>query len=161
MGRMEPKGMWGRPRPRSDPRLHTPQWRQSREYWKREGKRQEIPCARCGCKINYDAWYIPGVYPRKVYPNAYVLGHVISRDQGRALGYDDQWLDSVENTRPECSRCSARSGYRYQAAKRSQTQASAQQQLARSRGKGTASPQQGTELSPRVITQAAAADRWK
>jgi hypothetical protein len=158
---MTTRGMWNKPRPPSDPRLHSPQWRESRKYWKREGKANDIRCWRCGGVILYDVWYVPEVYPTRVHPQAYVLGHKLSRDLGASLGYDPTWIDSIANTHPECSRCSARSGYLSQAAKRSLAAASAQQRLVKARGKGTASPQQGTELSPRVITQAAAADRWK
>jgi hypothetical protein len=158
MRRMEPRGMWNKPRPRSDPRLHTPQWRQSRKYWKRRGQAEDIPCWRRGCKINYDVWYIPGT--RKVYPNAYVLGHVIGRDLGRSLGYDEQWLDSIENTRPECSRCSAISGYMTQSGKRRAQALVRPQQLVKPGGTGRPTPQPGIPLSPPVIKQAAAHGRW-
>jgi hypothetical protein len=158
MAGMEPRGMWGKPRPRSDPRLHSPQWRESRKYWRREGKANDIPCWRCGRKINYDQWFIPGT--RKVWPNAYVLGHMLGRDLGASLGYDPSWIDSIANTRPECSRCSARSGYRTQAAKRRQARTSSRR-AASNPATGKPTPQQGTPLSPREVKQAAAADRWK
>jgi hypothetical protein len=113
------RGLWGNVRPPSDPRLHTYAWRQSRAYWKRVGKRQGLGCARCGVQLEWDRWYYPGT--RKVIPNAFALGHKIGRDLGATLGYDPNYIDSVENTQPECAKCSARSGYLTQARKRGQT----------------------------------------
>jgi hypothetical protein len=156
---MKAQPLWGTARPRPDPRLKGANWKKTKEYWRRVGKANDVQCWRCGGRLGpilYDTWLVPGT--KRVHPLAYVLGHKISRDVGRSLGYDDDWLDSPENTHPEHSRCSARSGYMAQAAKRRTQAIAVAKQLAKA-PKGP-TPQPGVPLSPRPVKQAAAASRW-
>jgi hypothetical protein len=162
---MASRGLWNAPRPGSDPRLHTKQWRESRAYWKRRGKAEGIRCWRCHGEILYDTWFIPGT--KKVHPQAYVLGHKLSRDLGRSFGYDDAWLDSIGNTHPECSRCSARSGYMYQSRKR-KAQAGTRDSPSTSTQQPASTPSRSrsawygdTTVTIPYSQQAAAASRWQ
>jgi hypothetical protein len=152
--------LWGRTRPKTDRRLKSSAWKKTREYWRAVGKANEVPCWRCNGgygPILYDVWYVAGT--RRVHPLAYVLGHRISRDLGASLGYDPNYLDSIENTHPEHSRCSARSGYMAQSGKRKQVLASAQTAASTPRKSGKRRAVL-TSLPPRPVKQAAAADRW-
>ncbi len=146
--------MWGAVRPPADPRLKGAAWKRTREHWRREGKRSGLGCWRCGVSLRYDEWFIPGT--RKVWPNAFTLGHVIGRDEGAAIGYTAEQIDSIGNTRPDCNRCSGRSGYLYQGAKR---RTIASRQLA-STSVSRTTRTQGTQLTTPYVKQAAAASRW-
>jgi hypothetical protein len=50
---------------------------------------------------------------RMINPASLVIGHIVSRDQAKALGWFDDRINSRANTQPEHARCSARSGGRY------------------------------------------------
>jgi hypothetical protein len=158
---MKARPLWGTARPGADPRLKSAAWKETREHWRREGKRLELQCWRCGGKLGpilSDVWYVPGT--RRVHPSAYCLGHVVSRDLGASLGYDPEWLDSIENTRPEHNYCSARSGYMAQSGKR-RMQALASAQRAASTPRKSGKRARPPALPPRPVTQAAAASRWQ
>lgn len=78
-----------------------------RDYWRTQGK----PCARCGKAIAYSStYYFPGT--RTINPDAFVCGHIVSRDRAKQLGWTDEQINSIANTQPECARCSMTSGAR-------------------------------------------------
>lgn len=80
--------------PHGDPRLKSTEHVANRTYWRGEGKRSGLACARCHGAIDYD--------DRTQGPMSLVVGHIIERDAG---GSDD-----LSNTQPECKACSDRSG---------------------------------------------------
>jgi hypothetical protein len=159
---MGTRGMWGAPRPPSDPNLHTPLYRQTREYWLRRGKAEDIPCWRCGQRIAYSLPYfrIEPSGRKRVNHTAFCLGHLVGRDLAMSYGWTDAQINAITNCRPEHARCSGKSGYQYQASKR--------KALARSQRPASASAsgrvgkyQDEYRGAPASITQAAAADRWR
>jgi hypothetical protein len=158
---MTSRGLWGAKRPPTDPRLKSAAWKRTREHWKLEGRRLGIPCWRCGLAIDWDADYFRTALDgrRKVNGLAFALGHITGRDLGASLGWTDEQISDISNTRPEHARCSGRSGYKYQQAKRLLALASTQT-AASAPATGRPTKYQGTQLSPRPVTQAAAADRW-
>jgi len=81
-----------------DPRLKTQAWAALRTYWRGRG----LPCTLCGQPIDYR--------DRDKGPRSLVVGHIIGRDEGGD--------DSINNSRPECATCSAKSGAQYLARKR-------------------------------------------
>lgn len=93
----------------TDPLLTSKEWRGPiRQHWIRAA----LPCARCGEQIQYGARrYIPGT--RKVNPRSLVVGHIVGRHEGKIRGWTDAQINSLENTQPECARCSDRSGAVY------------------------------------------------
>jgi hypothetical protein len=125
---MTSRGLWGAPRPATDPRLKSAAWKRTRAHWKAEGRRLGVPCWRCGRAIDYDVDYFRTTVDgrRKVNAIAFALGHVTGRDLAASLGWTDEQINDISNTRPEHARCSGKSGYRYQAAKRLQAIASTQ-----------------------------------
>lgn len=89
-----------------DPLLRGADWQALRAYW----RRQRRPCARCGCTIDYDT---PTSGPRSL-----DVGHIVGRDQARAMGWPRERINSITNTQPECRTCSRSSGASYGNAKR-------------------------------------------
>lgn len=93
-----------------DPLLKGADWEQVKAYW----RRQRRPCARCGKGIDYDG-------PRG--PRSLDVGHIVSRDQARALGWTRAQINAISNTQPECRTCSRSHGATYGNAKRAQVRA--------------------------------------
>ena len=89
-----------------DPLLKGKDWEAIKAYW----RRQRRPCARCGGPIDYDG-------PRG--PRSLDVGHVMSRDEAKRLGWARARINSISNTQPECRTCSRSSGASYGHAKRS------------------------------------------
>jgi hypothetical protein len=142
----------GSRRRQADPALTTYAWKQTRKAW---AKQLPLLCARgCGHMITSDKKYFPGT--KITNPRSLVVGHKLSRSEGRALGYSEQQLHDVTNTQPECWSCSSRSGskmgasmgYRAQQAARARSQAARQPK-----------PKPASKINT-VIRQAAASDRW-
>ena len=63
-------------------------------------KRLRLPCAVCGRAIAYDQ------------PGAFVAGHIVSRHKAKLYGWTEGMINSLSNLRPECRRCSYRTGAR-------------------------------------------------
>jgi hypothetical protein len=100
---------WRGPRGRADRQLTNAKWKWLRSYW----LQQRPPCWRCGREIAYnEPYYVIADGKKTVNPNAFVLGHVIGRAEGRSLGYTDEQLETIENTAPEHALCSQVSGSR-------------------------------------------------
>lgn len=100
---------WRGPRTPSDPLLHTKEWQRVREYWRGQGR----PCAVCGVAIDYTGPRYFLVAGRRVQnPRALVVGHIVSRRKAKLLGWTGAQINALSNTRPECQRCSNRSGAR-------------------------------------------------
>jgi hypothetical protein len=102
--------VWQGPRTRPDPLLHTAVWRRViRPYW----QRRRLPC-QCGCggqPIDYDGpthVFVNG--QRRLNPASLVIGHIVSRYEARQLGWTEQQINSIANTRPERADHSLRSG---------------------------------------------------
>jgi hypothetical protein len=91
-----------------DPLLLSSSWRAIQAYWNALG----LPCGRCGLAINYQA---PGTSPFGLH-----VGHIIGRDQARLMGWSDDMINALANTRPEHARCSEQAGARYGNRKRGQ-----------------------------------------
>jgi hypothetical protein len=82
----------------TDPALGTESWKRIRRYWRANPQ----PCWRCSKMILYSA--------RFPHPLSLAIGHIIGRKEGRMAGYDEAYLNSLQNTRPEHLECSNRSG---------------------------------------------------
>jgi hypothetical protein len=78
--------------------------RRNRNHWIRSGR----PCALCGRALVYDKTlrYIGG----RQNPAYLVVGHVVSRYHAKLMGWSDAEMNSLGNTRPECTACSNKSG---------------------------------------------------
>jgi hypothetical protein len=78
----------------------------NREHW----KSLRLPCARCGCAIDYDG---PQYFPNGQQNLRYlVVGHVVGRVEARQLGWSEAEINDLSNTQPECANCSSVSGAR-------------------------------------------------
>lgn len=101
--------MTRRPSKGTDQSITSKHWRVTiRGHW----QRQRLPCARCNRAIDYDApRYLPGT--RKVNQRTLVVGHIIGRHEARILGWSDEQINALQNTQPECAKCSNQSGARY------------------------------------------------
>lgn len=88
-----------------DPLLKGRDWAELRAYW----RKRRLPCARCGGQIDYEA--------PKTSPDAFDLGHIIGRDEARALAWPRARINSVANTQPEHARCNRSAGAQYRNAK--------------------------------------------
>jgi hypothetical protein len=103
--------VWQGPRTRPDPLLWTPAWRREiRGYW----KRRRLPC-QCGCvppmEIAYDSpTFLLVNGKRRLNPASLAVGHILSRYEARQLGWSEQQINSLSNTRPERADHSLRSG---------------------------------------------------
>ena len=94
----------------TDPLLTSVWWRVTvRGHW------MKLPvqvCARCGKGIDTTLKrYYPGT--RKVNPGSLAVGHIVGRDQAKALGWSEERINAISNTQPEHARCSDRSGAQY------------------------------------------------
>jgi hypothetical protein len=87
----------------TDRALGTASWKKIRSYWRKNPQ----PCWRCGRGIEYDM--------RFPHPLSLAVGHIIGRAEGRRAGYSEEYLNSLQNTRPEHLECSNRSGRQYSA----------------------------------------------
>lgn len=90
-----------------DPLLKGADWEAVKAHW----RRMRWPCARCGGGIDYDG--PPG-------PRSLDVGHIVSRDQARAMGWSRAQINDIGNTQPECRTCSRSHGARYGNLKRGQ-----------------------------------------
>jgi hypothetical protein len=103
--------MWEGPRTRRDPLLYTPTWRKViRPYW----QRRRLAC-QCGCRppepIAYDApTYVFVDGKRRLNGASLVVGHIVSRYEAKQLGWTEQQINALSNTRPERADHSLRSG---------------------------------------------------
>jgi hypothetical protein len=79
-----------------DPLLSTPLYRRNRALL----KRLRLRCAVCGQQIRYDV------------PGEFVAGHVVARHTAKRLGGTHEQINALANLRPECRRCSFRTGSR-------------------------------------------------
>src|SRR4029453_2418725 len=91
----------------ADPLLTSYAWKQLRMVY---AQQLPLPCARCGHMITSAKKYYPN--SKIINPRSLVLGHKLSRSEGRACGYSEAQLHSPENLQPECWDCSSRSGAR-------------------------------------------------
>ena len=87
--------------PTGDPLLKGPDWSAVRAYW----LATDDPCARCGGWIDRT----PGARG----PRALDVGHIVSRDEARAMDWTRAEINALSNTQPECRRCSRSSGAAY------------------------------------------------
>ena len=102
-------------RGRADPLLNTSGWRKVRDYW--ISKRLPCQAPRChlpGRPIDYDGpyWVRTRSGSTTINPYAFHCGHVVARRDAYRLGWNEQQINSVENTRPEHARCSVKAGAR-------------------------------------------------
>lgn len=88
-----------------DPLLKGKDWEAVKAYW----RSRRLPCARCGAPIDYG----PGSGPQSL-----DVGHIVPRDQAKAMGWTRAQINSVSNTQPECRTCSRSHGARYGNGKR-------------------------------------------
>jgi hypothetical protein len=79
-----------------DPLLSSPLYRRNRALL----KKRRLPCAVCGRAIDYSQ------------PSAFVAGHIMPRWKAKQLGWLPEQINSLQNLRPECRRCSFRTGSR-------------------------------------------------
>lgn len=104
--------MWRGPRKPRDPIYASAAHRAARQYW----IRRQAPCAICGGAIDYAA---NGLYDRR----AFHLDHYpVSKAAGRMMGWTDEQISALSNTRASHRYCNTnhgqRSGPHYQHAKR-------------------------------------------
>ena len=97
------------PRGDADPALTTRSWRKIRKYWQAQG----LPCSICHRMIDYGGprFYLVGG-KRRMNPRYLCVGHITSRHEARQRGWSEAEVNCIENTRPECQRCSNSSGAR-------------------------------------------------
>jgi hypothetical protein len=93
------------PMARRDPLLWSRKHRDhNRRYW----QALRLPCARCGCKIDYDG---PKRLPNgQLNPRYLVVGHIVGRAEALARGWTAAEINDLTNTRPECWSCSILGG---------------------------------------------------
>jgi hypothetical protein len=102
---------WRGPRTANDPLLTTHHWRKVvRPYW----IALRLPCARCHRMIDYDGpRFIRSLTGRRtINPRALVVGHIVSRNRAKRMGWTEDQINALSNTRPECQDCSNKSGAR-------------------------------------------------
>jgi hypothetical protein len=78
-------------------------YRRNRQHW----QRLRLPCAVCGRAIDYDG---PNLIGGRQNPRALVVGHRTSRYHAKLMGWSEAQINSLQNSQPECRRCSNRSG---------------------------------------------------
>jgi hypothetical protein len=78
-------------------------YKRNRQYW----QRLRLPCAVCGQPIDYTG---ANMINGRQNPRALVVGHAVSRYHAKRMGWSEAMINSVSNTRPECRRCSNRTG---------------------------------------------------
>lgn len=84
-----------------DPLLKGPDWDNVRAHW----IARRDPCHLCGRTINYTRGATG--------PDAFDCGHIIGRDQAKAMGWTRAQINALSNTRPECRQCSRSGGAQY------------------------------------------------
>lgn len=91
-----------------DPLLGTYTWRVTiRRHW----IAKRLPCARCNQPIDYDGQRYHMVNgERRLNPRYLVVGHKVDRYTAKRMGWTEQQINSIDNTQPECARCSHSSG---------------------------------------------------
>jgi hypothetical protein len=87
--------------PTGDPLLKGAVWRARCAYW----RASKAPCARCGGYIDRSR----GARG----PWSLDVGHIVERDQARALGWTDAQINALSNTQPEHQHCSRSAGATY------------------------------------------------
>ena len=93
---------WRGPRKPRDPIYTSAAHRAARQYW----IRRQTPCAICGGQILYSA---NGSYD----PRAFHLDHhPVSIAQGRTMGWTDEQISALTNTRPTHRHCNTKHGQR-------------------------------------------------
>lgn len=86
-----------------DPLLKGRDWDAVKAYW----RRQRRPCCEAPrCK----ARHIPIDYGPHRGPWSLDVGHIVSRDQAKALGWTRAQINALTNTRPEHQTCGRSSG---------------------------------------------------
>jgi len=83
--------------PSGDPLLKGRDWEAVKAHWRRE----RLPCAKCQHSIDYDG-------PSG--PRSLDVGHIVSRDRAKALGWTRAQINAIANTQPECRTCSRSTG---------------------------------------------------
>ena len=78
-------------------------YKRNRKHWQRLG----LPCAVCGRLIDYTG---PNLINGRQNPRALVVGHIVSRYHAKLMGWSEAMINSLQNSQPECRRCSNRSG---------------------------------------------------
>jgi hypothetical protein len=86
--------------PTGDPLLKRADWRAAIAYW----RGSNAPCARCGGRIDRRS--------KTRGPDSLDVGHVVSRYEARRLGWTDEQINALSNTRPEHARCNRADGAR-------------------------------------------------
>lgn len=89
-----------------DPLLKGPGWNAVRRYW----IAQKPCCVKCGTPLNTTRGHRG--------PDALDVGHIVGRDEAKAMGWTRAQINALTNTQPECRRCNRRDGARYVNAKR-------------------------------------------
>jgi hypothetical protein len=79
--------------PTGDPLLKGRDWVAIKAHW----RRMRGPCARCGGEIDYDQ--------ARRYWRSLDIGHIVSRQAARAMGWTKQQTNALSNTQPEHQRC--------------------------------------------------------
>jgi hypothetical protein len=101
MTRQQPIRQYTAGKPRQvDPLLQGIDWIELRRYW----RAQRLDCARCGRPIDYSQ----NADPR----NKLDVGHIVDRQQAKALGWTRQQINCIGNTQPEHARCGRSAGAR-------------------------------------------------
>jgi len=98
---------WPTDRP-NRPRDPTLTSRKHRDHNRAHWQALRLPCARCGCAIDYDGpqYLADGTQN----PRYLVVGHIVDRAQARLLGWSLERQNDLSNTQPECRKCSNDSG---------------------------------------------------
>ena len=90
-----------------DPLLKGKDWAAIRRYW----LARRDPCHVCGGPIRY----YPSGYTG---PLAMDVGHIVSRDEAKAMGWTRPQINALKNTRPEHRECNRAAGARKATGKR-------------------------------------------
>jgi hypothetical protein len=100
---------WRGPRTTRDPLLITASHRSNRTYWVALARTVGLRCTLCGCPIEWRKEYrrLPN---GRENPRYLVIGHVTSRYTAKRMGWTEQQINSLSNTRPECKHCSNKTG---------------------------------------------------
>lgn len=99
---------------RADRLLNTTGWRRVRAHW----IAQALPCQapRChlpGVPIAYSGPYFTVVNGhRTINGAAFHCGHIVSRREAKRMGWTEDRINALANTRPEHALCSTRAGAR-------------------------------------------------
>lgn len=94
--------MWRGPRKPRDPIYASKAHRAARQYW----IRRQAPCAICGGAIDYSA---NGSYDQRAF---HLDHHPVTIAAGRAMGWTDEQISALTNTRPAHRYCNTKHGQR-------------------------------------------------